>query len=71
MDYYNVNNPVKKVSKIDRKDYTQPQLPWQTLNTSSGAIFDVSKRGKDTYSTIYRNEFEVTTDYVNQEVVIG
>jgi hypothetical protein len=68
MDYYNVNNPTKKVAKIDRKDYTQPQLPWQTLNTSSGAIFDVSKRGKDTYSTIYRNEFEVTTDYVNQEV---
>ena len=68
MDYYNVNNPVKKSSKITRKNYTQPQLPWQTLNTSSGAIFDANKRGKDTYSTTYTDEFEVTTDYLDQEL---
>ena len=68
MDYYNVNNPVKKSSKITRKDYTQPQLPWQTLNTSSGAIFDANKRGKDTYSTTYTDQFEVTTDYLDQEL---
>ena len=68
MDYYNVNNPVKKSSKITRKDYTQAQLPWQTLNTSSGAIFDANKRGKDTYSTTYTDQFEVTTDYLDQEL---
>ena len=67
MDYYNVNNPVKKSSKIKRKDYTQPQLPWTTLNETSGAVFDANKRGKDTYATTYTDQFEVTTDYLDQE----
>jgi len=67
MDYYNVNNPVKKSAKITRKDYTQDQLPWTTLSTTSGAIFDASKRGKDTYATTYSDQFEVTTDYLDQE----
>ena len=67
MDYYNVNNPVKKSSKIKRKDYTQDQLPWTTLSTTDGAIFDASKRGKDTYATTYTEQFEVTTDYLDQE----
>lgn len=67
MDYYNVKNPVKKTSKITRKDYTQDQLPWTTLTTTSGAVFDASKRGKDTYATTYVDQFEVTTDYLDQE----
>ena len=67
MDYYNVNNPVKKSAKIKRKDYTQDQLPWTTLSATDGAIFDASKRGKDTYATTYIDEFEVTTDYLDQE----
>jgi len=67
MDYYNVNNPVMKTAIIKREDYTQPQLPWQTLNTSSGAVFNAGKRGKDTYQTSYINKFEVTTDYMDQE----
>jgi hypothetical protein len=67
MDYYNVNNPVKKRAKIKRKDYTQAQLPWTTLNDTDGAIFDANKRGKDTYSTTYIDSFEVDTDYINQE----
>jgi len=68
MDYYNVKNPVKKTAKIKRKDYTQPQLPWTTLNNTSGAVFDANKRGKDTYSTSYVNSFEVDTDYLDQEL---
>tara|TARA_R110000803_G_scaffold94157_1_gene161696 strand:+ start:1666 stop:3123 length:1458 start_codon:yes stop_codon:yes gene_type:complete len=67
MDYYNVNNPALKTARIKREDYTQPQLPWQTLNTSSGAVFNAGKRGKDTYQTSYINKFEVTTDYMDQE----
>ena len=67
MDYYNVKNPVKKTAKIERKDYTQPQLPWTTLSGTSGAVFDAGKRGKDTYSTSYVNSFEVDTDYLDQE----
>ena len=67
MDYYNVNNPVKKSAKITRKDYTQDQLPWTTLSTTSGAIFDANKRGKDTYATTHTDQFEVTTDYLDQE----
>lgn len=68
MDYYNVKNPVKKTAKIQRKNYTQPQLPWTTLNNTSGAVFDANKRGKDTYSTSYVNSFEVDTDYLDQEL---
>lgn len=67
MDYYNVNNPAKKTAKISRKDYTQPQLPWNTLSGTDGAVFDANKRGKDTYSTTYVDQFEVTTDYLDQE----
>ena len=67
MDYYNVNNPAKKTAQIKRKDYTQPQLPWTTLSGTSGAIFDAGKRGKDTYSTTFTDQFEVTTDYLDQE----
>ena len=67
MDYYNVNNPVKKSAKITRKDYTQPQLPWNTLSDTDGAIFDANKRGKDTYATMFTDQFEVTTDYLDQE----
>ena len=67
MDYYNVNNPAKKSAKIKRKDYTQAQLPWTTLSETSGAVFDAGKRGKDTYATTFTDQFEVTTDYLNQE----
>ena len=67
MDYYNVNNPVKKSAKITRKDYTQDQLPWNTLSTTDGAVFDANKRGKDTYATTFTDQFEVTTDYLDQE----
>ena len=68
MDYYNVNNPVKKSAKITRKDYTQPQLPWTTLNETSGAVFDARKRGKDTYANTFIDQFEVSTDYLDQEL---
>ena len=67
MDYYNVINPVKKTSRINRKNYVQPQLPWQTMNTSSGAVFNVNSRGKNDYYTTYVDNFSVTTDYMNTE----
>ena len=65
LDYYNVLNPVKKTSKISRKNYVQPQLPWQTMNTSSGAVFNVNSRGKNDYYTTYVDNFSVTTDYMD------
>ncbi len=67
MDYYNVLNPISRTSKIKRKNYTQPQLPWATMNTSSGAVFNVNKRGKNDYYTTYIDNFSVTTDYMNTE----
>ena len=67
MDYYNVLNPVKKTSKISRKNYVQPQLPWQTMNTSSGAVFNVTSRGKNDYYTTFIDSFSVTTDYIDTE----
>ena len=67
MDYYNVNFPLEKRSKIKRKTYTSPQLPWQTMNTSSGAIFDTYSRGKDNYYTTFIETFKATTDYINAE----
>lgn len=65
LDYYNVVNPVKKTSRIKRKNYVKPQLPWNTLTTSSGAVFDVNLRGKDDYYTTFTDEFSVTTDYMD------
>jgi len=65
MDYYNVINPVKKSAKIKRKNYTQPQLPWQNMSTTSGAVFNSNSRGKNDYYTTYVDEFEVTTDYMD------
>ena len=67
MDYYNVVNPVRKRSKISRKNYVKPQLPWTNVNTTSGAVFDGLKRGKDDYYTTYVDNFQVTTDYIDQE----
>jgi len=67
LDYYNVLNPVKKTSKISRKNYVQPQLPWQTMNTSSGAVFNINSRGKNDYYTTYIDNFSVTTDYMDTE----
>ena len=65
MDYYNVVNPVRKRAKIQRKNYVQPQLPWQNVNTTSGAVFNSNSRGKNDYYTTYVDEFDVTTDYMN------
>ena len=65
MDYYNVVNPVKKTSKIKRKNYVKPQLPWQNMNTTSGAVFNANSRGKDDYYTTYVDDFSVTTDYID------
>ena len=65
MDYYNVLNPVKKTSKIKRKNYVKPQLPWQNMNTTSGAVFNANSRGKDDYYTTYVDDFSVTTDYID------
>jgi hypothetical protein len=65
MDYYNVVNPVKKTSKITRKNYIKPQLPWQNMNTTSGAVFNSNSRGKNDYYTTYVDNFSVTTDYID------
>ena len=65
MDYYNVVNPVRKRAKIQRKNYVQPQLPWQNMNTTSGAVFNSNSRGKNDYYTTYVDEFDVTTDYMD------
>ena len=65
MDYYNVVNPVKKTAKITRKNYIKPQLPWQNVNTTSGAVFNSNSRGKNDYYTTYVDDFSVTTDYMD------
>ena len=67
MDYYNVLNPVRKRAKIKRKNYVKPQLPWGNVSTTSGAVFDGLKRGKDDYYTTYVDNFQVTTDYLDQQ----
>ena len=67
LDYYNVLNPTTKSSKFKRKNYIEPQLPWQNMSTTSGAVFNSNSRGKDDYYTTYVDEFQVTTDYINTE----
>mgnify|MGYP003676252859 FL=1 len=73
MDYYNVNNPLEKRSKIKRATFNSPQLSWQNLLVTSssdqaaGAVFDTYSRGKDNYYTTFVESFKATTDYMNTE----
>lgn len=62
-DYYNVYMPTRRVTKIDRKVYSQEQI---NLNDRI-ATYNVSNRGDKQYYTEYTDEFEITTDTLDSQ----
>lgn len=62
-DYYNVYMPTRKVTKVDRKIYEQPRLNLEERITT----YNVSNRGEKQYYTEYTDEFEITTDIIDDK----
>ena len=62
-DYYNVYMPTRKSTKIDRKMYDQERI---NLNDRI-ATYNVSNRGELQYYTEYTDEFEITTDIIDDK----
>jgi hypothetical protein len=62
-DYYNVYMPTRRVTKIDRKMYEQSRI---NLNDRI-ATYNVSNRGELQYYTEYTDEFEITTDIIDDK----
>ncbi len=62
-DYYNVYMPTRRITKIDRKMYEQESL---NLNDRI-ATYNVSNRGEKQYYTEYTDEFEITTDIIDDK----
>ena len=62
-DYYNVYMPTRRSTKIDRKMYEQERI---NLNDRI-ATYNVSNRGEKQYYTEYTDEFEITTDIIDDK----
>lgn len=62
-DYYNVYMPTRRVTKVDRKMYEQERI---NLNDRI-ATYNVSNRGEKQYYTEYTDEFEITTDIIDDK----
>lgn len=60
-DYYNIYNPTRKVTNVERNIYDQNYVDYSS-NTS---IYSYEKLGKTQYNTGYTDTFEITTDYVD------
>ena len=62
-DYYNVYMPTRRSTNIDRKMYEQERI---NLNDRI-ATYNVSNRGEVQYYTEYTDEFEITTDIIDDK----
>ena len=62
-DYYNVYNPVKRQSNIQRQSVTLPQVDYSSISSP----YNVNKRGQRDYYTDVKDRFEVQTDYINKD----
>lgn len=62
-DYYNVYMPTRRSTKIDRKIYEQDRI---NLDERI-ATYNVSNRGEKQYYTEYTDEFEITTDILDDK----
>jgi len=62
-DYYNVYMPTRRVTNIDRKTYEQDRI---NLDDRI-ATYNVSNRGELQYYTEYTDQFEITTDTVDDK----
>lgn len=63
-DYYNIYNPVKKTSTIQRQNVTLPQVDF----SSATSTYDVTRRGKKQYYTERNDSFTIDTDYISKPI---
>lgn len=63
MDFYTVNLPQQKQTRITRETINRPKVDW----SSATSAYDVTRRGKDSYYTSVEDDYQVTTDWLSQE----
>jgi hypothetical protein len=61
-DYYNVYNPLRKLTNVDRKIYEQNYVDYSSIQS----IYSQTKRGETQYNTGYTDTFEITTTYLDK-----
>ena len=61
-DYYNVYNPTRRVTDVDRKIYDQNYVDYSSIQS----IYSSSKRGETQYNTGYTDVYDITTDYIDK-----
>lgn len=62
-DYYNVYNPLRRNTEVDRLTYERPRVRYE----DEVAYFNGTDRGNTQYMINYEDVFEITTDYISQE----
>ena len=61
-DYYNVYNPTRKVTDVERNIFDKPNVDY----SSTTSIYSVTRRGEKQYNTGYIDNYEITTDYIDK-----
>lgn len=61
-DYYNVYNPLRKSSNVERNTYDKTFVDYSS-NTSN---YNISNRGTTQYRTEYSDTYQITTDYLSK-----
>ena len=61
-EYYSIKNPVRKSTDVERDIADLPQVDYSNVG-----LYDITRRGEKAYNTSYTDEFEVTTDYIDEE----
>lgn len=61
-DYFSVDNPVRRVTDVDRKTFDRPNVDY----SSATSVYDITRRGEKQYNTEYSDSYQVTTEYINK-----
>ena len=62
-DYYNVYNPVRKITNLERESVDLPKLNYSGLSVG----YEDSKRGQTDYYTNREDSYILTTEYLTKE----
>lgn len=62
-DYYNVYNPIRKISDLKRESVDLPQLSY----SDATAPYDILKRGQTDYYTDRQDRYILTTEFLTKE----
>ena len=63
-DYYNIYNPIKGTTTIDRQVY---QKTFEDYNLSN-STYNINNRGKINYNTTVDNSFNIETNYISKPI---